>query len=104
MTVRAMSERLAGIVQTCTVERPKLEGGPEGLLLRPTREWESDLVSRAPVRLVLPNGRSIHTKILGAEISCVLPEGTPIAILIELQPELENNVPPGTLIYVGDVA
>lgn len=99
-----MAEKLVGIVQTCAVETPEVEGGPEGLLLRPTHEWESDLVLRAPVRLLLPDGRSIHTKILGAEMSYFVPDGMPIAILVELQPEFDNNVPAGTLIYVGEVA
>ena len=102
--VGVMAEKLAGVVQTCTVETPKVEGGPEGLLLRPAREWDADLVSRAPVRLVLPDGRCIRTKILGTELRYFVPEGTPIAILVELQPELDNNVPAGTLIYVDEVA
>jgi hypothetical protein len=101
--ITEMAEKLAGVVRACTVQLPSQNGLSGGLLLRPEREWDSQLVVRSAVRLELPGGRSLHTKIKGGELWRYLPDGSPAAILVELQPDVENEIPAGTLVYIDEV-
>jgi hypothetical protein len=98
-----MKEVLAGIVASCQPYR--FEFAPEikpRLLLRPKEEWETAMVVGASVRLCLPNGKEITTKIKGFEIPSVVPKGTPFAILIEEIPGIDNHVPAGTKVFVNE--
>jgi hypothetical protein len=99
-----MAEKLAGVVQTCEVLLPTEGIGPSGLSLRPAEEWDADMVIGSSVRLVLPSGETHRTKLRGGEMWRLLPEGMPVAILVEFLPEIDNEVPAVTLVFVDEAA
>lgn len=98
-----MKEVLAGIIASCQPHR--IENAPElkpGLLLRPTEDWTAPIIVGAYVRLCLPNGKEYTAKVRGFEFPSLVPKGTPVAILIEELPELDNRVPEGTKVFVSE--
>jgi hypothetical protein len=98
-----MKEVLAGVVSSCQPHR--LEKFPElkpGLLLRPTEEWAAPIIVGAMAKLCLPNGEEYKAKIRGFELRSLVPKDIPVAILIEEMPELDNDVPTGTKVFVEE--
>jgi len=98
-----MKEVLAGIVSSCRLHR--FEKAPEskpGLVLRPMEEWATLMIVGAVVKLCFPNGKEYNAKIRGFELPSLIPKDIPFAILIEEMPEVDNNVPTGTKVFVEE--
>ena len=98
-----MKEVFVGIVSSCQIHR--FEMIPElkpRLLLRPTEEWATPIIVGAVVKLCLPNGKEYKAIIKGFELPSMIPKDIPIALLIEEMPELDNDVPIGTRVFVEE--
>ncbi len=98
-----MKEVLSGIVSTCQLHR--FEKFPElkpGLLIRPMEEWAASMVVGSRAKLILPNGKEYNVKINGFEFRSAIPKEIPVALLIEEIPELDNDVPSGTKVFVKE--
>jgi hypothetical protein len=97
------TESLAGVVGSCELLPERLgKFGESRLLLRPKEECVSKIVVGELARLVLPKGGSVWARVKGFEIKNLIPEGTPVAIVIEWPSELGTTPPEGTKVYVGE--
>jgi len=54
------------------------------------------------VKLCLPNWKEYKAKIRGFELPSLIPKDIPFAILIEEMPELDNDVPTVTKVFVEE--
>jgi hypothetical protein len=98
-----MKEVLAGIVSSCQLHRfDNLPESKPRLVLRPTEEWAAPMIVGAVVLLCFPNGKEYKAKIRGFELRSLIPKDIPVAILIEEMPELDNDVPTGTKVFVEE--
>jgi hypothetical protein len=60
------------------------------------------MILGAVIKLVLSDGRVFKTRIRGGEFRSQVPKDMPVAILVEDIPELENQVPVGTKMFVDE--
>jgi hypothetical protein len=98
-----MKKVFAGVVSSCQLHRfEKMPESKPGLLLRPTEEWATSIIVGAAVKLHLPNGKEYQARIKGFEIPSMIPKDVPVALLIEEMPELDNEVPVGTKVFVEE--
>lgn len=94
-----MTRHFAGVIQSCEPSGPQTNtDAPATLLLRPADHWLYPIYIRKSVHLVLPDGRSFETIVRGGEIMT----SEPRAILVELIPEIDNEIPAGTRLYVDE--
>ena len=64
-------------------------------MLRPDGEWVAPITIFRAVKLLFPDGQTYSRQVLAGEILTVNP-----GIVIEPIPEVSNDVPPGTEVYV----
>lgn len=92
-----MSEELAGTIKSSQFQPPNPKGLAVGIIIRPEGDdWLASFVVGNMARLVFPNGEEYLAKIIGGEICTPPPRG----ILLEPLPQFDNQIPPGTKVYV----
>jgi len=83
--------------RTGVVKSSELSEVSEGILLRSEAGWRYPITIGKKIMLILPDGSFYHPKVTGGETMTTDP-----AIVIELIPEINNEVPTGTRVYVDN--
>lgn len=91
-----MSEKLSGIIAEAEFFRPTLEVLKPGVILRPIKDWCEPIVVGKDIKLMLSNGCSYQTEVLGLEIINEHSQG----ILVKDIPGVANESLLGAKLYV----
>ena len=93
-----MKYKRTGLVKSSEPSEISVEGFvKKGILLRPEAGWRYPTTVNKTIMLILPDGSSYYPTVTGGEILTTDP-----GIVISLIPEIGNQVPKGSRVYVDN--
>ncbi len=93
-----MKYKRTGVVKSSELSEISIPGFTrKGILLRADAGWRYPIPIGKKIMLMLPDGSSYYPKVTSGEIMTTDP-----AIVIELIPEINNEVPKGSKVYVNN--
>src|SRR5689334_22984635 len=93
-----MKYKRIGVVKSCETLETSFNGKTLNyIVLRPEAGWRYPIPISRKIMMILPDGRTYYPKVKGAEEMTADP-----GIAIEIIPEINNQVPNGTRIYVNN--